>query len=350
MGKNRILKYAEAIREAHIQSLDKFPEAFIMGVGVADETGIFGTTKGLAQRFSNKRVFDTPMSENTLSGLAAGSAATGMRPVLVHARNDFLLLTLDQVANQAAKWSYMSGGAYKMPFLIRAIIGRGWGQGAQHSQSLQSVFMYFPGLQVIMPTTPYDAKGMILSAMESDKPTICLEHRWLYEKAGPVPEEYYTVPIGKGRIARKGTDITIVGVSHAVIDAERASVELEREGISVEIIDLRSLRPLDVDIIVNSVKKTKRLVICDTGWKSAGASAEILATVAELAHGVLIAPPVRIANADTPTPFAPNLESIFYPSIEDITNTVRNLVRGTVKVVKSNTRLKPTGKPFSGPF
>ena len=353
MSKNqnsREIKYSEAIAEAHIQSLEKNPDAFIMGPGIADVTGIFGTTKPAAERFGPTRVFDTPTSENTLTGMGVGAAILGMHPVLVHARNDFVLLTLDQIVNQAAKWSYMSGGAYKVPLLIRAIVGRGWGQGAQHSQSLQSILMHFPGLQVIMPVTPYDAKGMILAAMEGDMPTICLEHRWLYDKSGPVPEEYYTVPIGKGRIAREGADVTIVGISQTVLDAEAAAVELEKEGISAEIVDLRSLRPLDTDIIINSVKKTKRLVVCDTSWKRAGASAEILATVAELAHDILVSPPIRITNAETPTPCTSALESLFYPSVGTIINIVRNMMQVANGIPMSHKTSSVDTKPFSGPF
>ena len=349
MTKERIIKYREAVNEAHRQSLDKFKEAFIMGVGVADATGVFGTTKGLGAIFG-ERVFDTPMSENTLTGIGVGAAITGMRPVLVHTRNDFLLLTMDQIVNHAAKWRYMSGGAFAVPFLIRAIIGRGWGQAAQHSQSLQSLFMHFPGLQVIMPVTPYDAKGMILAAMESDKPTICLEHRWLHDKSGLVPKKYYTVPIGKGRTAREGKDLTIVAISEMVLEAEVAAIELEKEGISVEIIDLRSLRPLDTELILNSVKKTKRLVVCDTSWKMAGASAEILALVSEQAHSTLVAPPVRIALEDTPTPCSPALEALFYPNPETIIKTVRAMMKGKQQFSKTKDASRFHPKPFTGPF
>ena len=331
-----------------MQSLEKYPNTFIMGPGVADTTGIFGTTKPAAEHFGPLRVFDTPTSENTLTGIGIGAAVVGMRPVLVHARNDFLFLTLDQIINQGSKWSYMSGGVLKVPFLIRAIIGRGWGQGSQHSQSLQALFMHFPGLQIIMPVTPHDAKGMILSAMESDRPTICLEHRWLYDKTGNVPPEYYTVPIGKGRIVREGKDITIVALSQMVLDAEAAALELEKDGISVEIIDLRSLRPLDTDIILNSVKKTKRLIVCDTDWKTAGASAEILALVSELAHGTLIAPPVRIGNADTPTPCTQALEALYYPNADTIVSAARDTMG--VSSVPRQPISDVSHKPFSGPF
>jgi len=344
---NRNIQYREAIGEAHVESLKRDKNVFIMGPGIADITGIFGTTKPAADKFAPKRVFDTPTSENTLTGMAIGAAAVGMRPVLVHARNDFVFLTLDQIINQGAKWSYMSGGAYKVPFLVRAIIGRGWGQGAQHSQSIQSILMHIPGLQVIMPVTPYDAKGMILSAMESDKPTICLEHRWLYEKSGPVPKGYYTVPIGKGRVARKGKDVTIVAVSQMVMEAEKVADELQKEGISVEVIDLRTVRPLDTKIILDSVKKTKRLVVCDTSWKTSGLSAEILALVSENLHGVLLAPPIRMGNADTPTPCTPALEKLFYPSANTIGNAVRGLMGFKTKSKKTH---KPGHKQFTGPF
>ena len=346
--KKREIKYSEAIAEAHVLSLKKNPKAFIMGPGVADITGIFGTTKPATECFGPTRVFDTPTSENTLTGLGVGAAVLGMHPVLVHARNDFVLLTLDQIANQAAKWSYMSGGAYKVPLLIRAIIGRGWGQGAQHSQSLQSIFMHFPGLQVIMPVTPYDAKGMILAAMESEKPVLCLEHRWLYDKIGQVPENYYLSTIGKGRIARRGKDITIVAISQMVLEAEAASAELEKAGIDAEIIDLRSLRPLDTDLIIKSVKKTRRLMVCDTSWKSAGASAEILALVSELAHNALISPPVRVTSTDTPTPFAQSLEASFYPNSKVIVNTAINMLNG--KSTPPSSKDIQITKPFSGPF
>ena len=184
----REIKYVEAISEAHIQSMEKDPSVFIMGVGVDDPNGIFGSTREAFKKFGSKRVFETPMSENALTGIGIGASLCGLRPVLVHARNDFLLLTMDQIVNHAAKWRYMAGGKLSVPFLIRAIIGRGWGQAAQHSQSLQALFAHVPGLQVIMPSTPYDAKGLILASMESNHTTICIEHRWLYDKTGPVPE------------------------------------------------------------------------------------------------------------------------------------------------------------------
>src|SRR3989338_1228846 len=230
----RDIKYSQAISEALVQSMANDPTIFIYGVGAADPTGIFGTTREAALKFGPSRVMDMPMSENTLTGIGVGAAMSGLRPVLVHARNDFLLLTMDQIVNHAAKWRYMSGGQFSVPLLIRAIIGRGWGQAAQHSQSLQALFAHIPGLQVIMPATPYDAKGLLISSLKSDRTTICLEHRWLYDKTGSVPEEIYEVPFGKGAIVRTGKDITLVAISHMLLEAKIAADMLAKENIDVE--------------------------------------------------------------------------------------------------------------------
>src|SRR5712691_4004175 len=209
----RTLKYREALDEALVQAMERDDSVFCLGVGVDDPKGIFGTTLSAFRKFGAARMFDTPLAENAITGIAAGAALAGMRPVMVHARNDFLLLTMDQLVNNAAKWRYMSGGGLRVPMTVRAIIGRGWGQAAQHSQSLQAMFAHVPGLKVIMPAMPHDAKGLLLSALRGDGPVICLEHRWLYERTGSVPEEPYTVPFGRASIARVGSDVTIVAVS-----------------------------------------------------------------------------------------------------------------------------------------
>lgn len=348
---DREIKYSQAITEAHIQSMERDPSVFLFGVGVADPTGIFGTTLEPRKKFGLTRVFDTPMSENTLTGIGVGAAICGMRPVLVHARNDFLLLTMDQIVNHAAKWSYMAGGKLKVPFLIRAIIGRGWGQAGQHSQSLQALFAHIPGLQVIMPATPYDAKGLILQAMESDHTTVCIEHRWLYEKIGPVPQEHYTVPFGKGRMVRPGKDVTIVAFSHMAVEALGAVDELSKEGIEAELIDPRSLRPLDEDMILTSVKKTGRLVVVDTAWKTCGMTAEVAALAVEKAFRYLKEPVVRLGLAEVPTPCSAPLEAIYYPSPKDMAAAARGLVQGTPQVVPGPEDAKPAReKEFSGPF
>ena len=347
----RELKYLEAIREAHVQSMEKDPSVFLMGVGVDDPKGLFGTTLGLSQRFGRERVFDTPMSENTLTGIGVGAAVTGLRPVLVHARNDFLLLTMDQIVNHAAKWRYMAGGKLSVPFLIRAVIGRGWGQAAQHSQSLQALFTHIPGLQVIMPSNPRDVKGLILSSMESDMTTVCIEHRWLYEKTGPVPEEPYTIPFGKGAVVRPGRDATVVAFSHMVLEALAAAAELARKNIDVEVIDPRSLRPLDEGLILESLKKTGRLVVADTAWKTCGLTAEVAALAAEKGFGDLKAPVARIGLPDCPTPCSPALEAVYYPGSREIAAAVESVVSGKASSAAAEpSPAAPAAKEFSGPF
>ena len=348
----REIKYSQAIAEAHVQSMERDPGVFIFGVGVADPSGIFGTTAEARKRFGTGRVLDMPMSENTLTGMGVGAAMCGMRPVLVHARNDFLLLTMDQIVNHAAKWKYMCGGKLDTPVLIRAIIGRGWGQAAQHSQSLQALFAHIPGLNVIMPVAPYDAKGLLLAAMESPHTTVCIEHRWLYEKTGPVPEEHYTVPFGKGSIVRKGKDATIVAVSHMVLEAKTAADELAKEGIEVEILDPRSLRPLDEPLILESLKKTGRLVVADTGWKACGISAEVAAIAAEKGFRDLKAPVARITLPDAPTPCSSVLENVYYPNSKNLIHAVKSLVHGKAERHAEEPLVPKSAKEkeFSGPF
>lgn len=345
----REIKYSQAISEALVQLLQSDSRAFILGVGVGEPSGIFGTTQAAFQAFGPKRVMDTPMSENSLTGFGIGAALCGMKPVLVHARNDFLLLTMDQIVNNAAKWSYMAGGKLKVPFLIRAIIGRGWGQAAQHSQSLQALFAHIPGLQVVMPATPYDAKGIILASLETERTTLCLEHRWLYEKIGPVPEKSYTVPLGKAKIVRKGEDLTLVAVSYMVWEALAAAEICAKENLDVEIIDPISIKPLDEELILSSVKKTGRLVVADTGWKSCGVSAEICALAAEKAFSDLKAPVVRIGLPDAPTPCSAVLEEKYYPASPDLIAAIRKLM---AKEISSETKTasKIEEREFSGPF
>lgn len=330
--REREIKYLQAISEAHIQSMEKDERVFIMGIGVDDPKGIFGTTLEAYKRFGKKRVFDTPVSENTTTGCAIGAALAGMRPVMVHARNDFMYYCMDQLCNHAAKWHYMYGGLMSVPITIRAIVGKGWGQGPQHSQSLQSLFAHIPGLKVVMPSTPYSVKGLLIASIEGNSPVIFIEHRRLYDLAGPVPAGHYTLPLGKGAIIRRGGDVTIAAISYAVWDAIKASVVLkEEDGIDVEVVDLRSLKPLDEGLILDSVKKTGRLVVADTSWKSYGASAEIAALVAEKAFEYLKAPIQRVALPDVPAPTSVVLEKAFYPGPLTIVSAVKQIVQKGVK-------------------
>ena len=326
-GGGRIISHAEAVREALDQAMALDDRVYVMGQGVDDPGGLFGATLNLHQKYGSQRVFDTPLSENALTGVAIGSAAAGLRPFYTHNRPDFLLITMDQLANHAAKWSYMFGGTVQVPLVIWSVTARGWGSAAQHSQALQGLFMHIPGLKLVMPATPYDAKGLLLAAIADGNPVIILEHRWLFKQKGHVPEEMYTIPLGKGVIRRSGTDITIVAVSYMTVEALRAAEKLAGAGIRAEVIDLRTLKPLDEEIILNSVQKTGRLVIADTGWKTGGVSAEIAAVMAEKGFDSLKKPIRRVACADVPTPASYVLEEEFYADSKDIVNAVIELMR-----------------------
>lgn len=323
---DRILSYRDAIHEALDQSLARDPRVFIMGEGVDDVAGVFGTTKGLKEKYGENRVFDTPIAENTLTGIAAGAAMAGLRPVLIHARMDFLLLSLDQLVNHASKWSYMFAGQVKVPMVVRTISARGWGSGAQHSQCIQGMLMNVPGLKIVAPATPYDAKGLMISAIIDNNPVLFVEHRWLHKTTGNVPEELYSIPIGRGVIRRKGEDITIVAISYMLVEALRAAEKLQQAGISAEVVDLRSLKPFDEEIIKESVAKTGRLLIADTGCKTGSVASEIAAFAAEKAFGYLKKPVIRVCCPDTPTPTSDVLEKAYYPNDQDIFNEAVKLV------------------------
>lgn len=322
----RTLTYAEAIREALEVCLAKDPAVYLIGLGVPDPKGVFGTTVGLQQRYGPQRVMDMPTSENGITGIAIGSALTGMRPIVSHQRVDFSLLAMEQVVNQAAKWRYMFGGKLSVPLVIRMIIGRGWGQGPQHSQSLQAWFAHVPGLKVVMPATPADAKGLLIASVEDNNPVILLEHRWLYNISDEVPEGVYRVPLGKARVARDGDDVTIVATSYMVLEALRAAERLAEEGIGAEVIDVRTLRPLDERTILESVRKTGRLIVADTGWATCGFAAEVVAVACEQALKHLTRPPRRVALPDGPCPSSAALANHYYPRSVHLIEAARALV------------------------
>lgn len=309
----RELTYAQALREATQQSMEKDPEVILIGEGVPDVKSIFGTTAGLMENFGNKRVFDMPLSENGLTGICIGAAISGMRPIMVHQRIDFTLLALDQLINNAAKWHYLFNGQKSVPLVVRMIIGRGWGQGAQHSQSLQALFAHIPGLKVVMPSMPYDAKGMLISAIEDNNPVIFIEHRWLFHIKGHVPEEPYRVPLDKSKTIREGKHVTIAAISYMVIEALHVADYLEKYGIYVTVISVHALNPLDVKPVLKSVQKTGYLVVLDTACKTNGISAEITSHVVERAWSILKKPPLRIASPDHPVPTTKYLADEYYP-------------------------------------
>jgi pyruvate dehydrogenase E1 component beta subunit len=321
----RMRSYGQALREALAQALKRDPHVFVMGEGVDDPGGIFGSTLNLHKEFG-ARVFDTPIAENALTGFAVGSALCGMRPVLVHMRMDFLLLSIDQILNHAAKFHYMSNARVRVPLVIRAIIGRGWGSAAQHSQSLHALFMHMPGIKVVMPFSAYDAKGLLLSSIADNNPVIFIEHRWLYDIKGHVPEEEYLIPLGKGLLRKQGKDVTIVAVSLMVAEALKASEELTRAGIDAEIIDPRTINPFDAQMVIDSVKKTGRLVVADVGWRSGGFAEIIAGRIHNQIKPYLKSDIRMITLPDAPTPSSRRLEEAYYKGSADIVNAVKELV------------------------
>ncbi|MCA8961795.1 MAG: alpha-ketoacid dehydrogenase subunit beta [Planctomycetes bacterium] len=322
----RRLTYAAALREALDQAMARDDGVFVFGEGVDDPGGIFGSTQGLAEKHGAHRCFDTPLAEEALTGIANGAALCGMRPVLVHARVEFALLTLDPILNHAAKWRDMYGEGNAMPIVVRTIIGRGWGQGAQHSQGLAPLFLNVPGVTVVAPVTPADAKGLLVGALQhGDGPVITIEHRQLYGDEGGVSAAFEAIPFGRARVAREGGDVTIVAYSQMVHAAERAATTLAERGIEADVIDLRSLVPLDRETIVASVTRTGRLVIVENGWTLAGVSAEVAAIVAEECPGALRAPIRRIGFPRIATPSSPVLEAAYYPGASTIVEAVETM-------------------------
>lgn len=326
---SRYLTYGQAISEALVKGMDHDPNVFIFGLGVDDYKGIFGTTRDAFLKYGNARVFDTPASENALTGIAIGAALNKKRPVLVHARNDFMFLALDQMINNAAKWKYTYDGKSTVPIVVRGIIGKGWGQGPTHSQSIQSVFAHFPGIIVAMPSNAYDIKGVILESLNSDAPVVILEHRALYDLKAEVPEGRYTVPFGKARVVKSGADVTIVAVSYMLDQAVKAAAVLEQQGISAEVIDPVTIQPLDEETILNSVRKTGRLIAADTSWLRCSFASEIAALAAEKAFEHLKAPVKRIGWPECPCPVSKTLEDAFYPGYEDIVHAAYALMNRT---------------------
>jgi len=322
----RRLSFADAIREALFQEMERDPSVFVYGIGVPDFKAIFGTTQGLAEKFGAHRCFDTPLSEDGMTGFALGAALRGMKPVHVHIRVEFLLLAMNQIVNMISCHNYMTGGHTKLPIVIRAIIGRGWGQGAQHSKSLFSYFTHIPGLKVVAPTTPRDAKGLLAASIRDNNPVIFLEHRWLHWIEDEVPEGDYEVPLGVSSVMREGTDLTVVGTSWMNVEAMQAAKILASAGINIEVIDPRTLAPLDMGPIVASVKKTGRCLVADYDWVQSGFSAEIAARVNEECFGLLKQPVRRMGFAYTPCPTVRTLENHFYPNAETIVRTVEEML------------------------
>ncbi len=323
----REITYREALREALREEMLRDEGVFIAGEDVGIYGGAYAVTKGLYEEFGEERVKDTPISEAAIVGLGTGSALIGLRPVIEIMYIDFTTLAMDQIVNQAAKFHYMSGGNVKVPWVLRTQGGAGRSGAAQHSQSLESWFVHIPGLKVIAPSTPYDAKGLLKSAIRDDNPVIFIEHKMLYNKKGPVPEGEYTLPIGKGTIVREGKDVTIVSYSKMIDEAIKAAEELEKEGINVEIIDPRTLKPMDFELIFESVKKTAHLVIAEEDHHTLGVGAEISARVSEEMIEYLDGPIIRVATLDVPIPAARKLEKAVIPDAKRIVEGVKKTLK-----------------------
>lgn len=346
----RSLSYGEAIREALFQEMAADENVYILGQGVDDAKGMYGTTLDLHTAYGADRCFDVPLAEDSVTGVMIGSALAGMRPVNVHQRMDFLLLCMNQLINIASKQSYMFAGKSSVPIVVRGIVGRSWGQGAQHSQSFHSYFMHVPGIKVLAPVTPHDAKGCMIAAIRDNNPVLIMEHRMLYRNRGFVPEKPYETPFGKARVLSEGSDITIVAISHMVVEALRAAELLKTVDVNAEIIDPVSLAPLDIGTIVTSVKKTRRLLVVDNGWLNCGAAAEITSQVTETLQGTYEVLVAREGFAAVPCPTTKPLETLFYPNSKTIA------VKGYEMVTKEQGKWYPEAQEpkeiaeFKGPF
>jgi acetoin:2,6-dichlorophenolindophenol oxidoreductase subunit beta len=320
------MKYREALRAALLEEMESDETVFCVGEGIGERGGSYKVTEGLLAKFGPGRVIDTPLSEAGFVGLGVGAAIAGRRPVVEILFIDFLLQTMDQVVNQAAKYRFMSGGEGRVPLVIRTQGGTGNSLAGQHSQSLEALYYHIPGLKVVMPATPADAKGLLKSAIRDEDPVIFIEHKLLYMTDGDVPEGDYSIPLGKADIKRAGTDVTLVAWSHMVLKSLQAAEELAKEGISTEVIDLRTLVPMDVPCIIESVRRTGRLVIAQEAVKRGGVGSDVAAIVAEQAFDALRAPIVRVAGMNTTIPFNLALEKAAVPQVADIVAGVRSVV------------------------
>jgi pyruvate/2-oxoglutarate/acetoin dehydrogenase E1 component len=321
----RELTYAKAVYEALAEEMERDSKVFLLGEDVGVYGGVFTATRSLLERFGPERVRDTPISEAAIAGVAVGAALMGMRPVAEIMYEDFITIATDQIVNNAAKMRYMFGGQVKVPMVLRTQGGSGRGNGAQHSQSLEAWFAHVPGLVVIMPSTPYDVKGLLKSAIRDDNPVVFIEHKMLYPTKGSVPDAEYTVPIGKADVKRVGSDVTVIVTSWMVPRAMAAAETLASEGVSVEVIDPRTLRPLDEETILESVRKTGRVLVVHEAVKFGGIGAELAAMIMEKAFDYLDAPVERLAGVDAPIPYAAVLEQAAVPTEERIAEAIRGI-------------------------
>lgn len=321
------ITFAKAINEA-IETAMRMDETVIKyGLGVTDPYGVFGTTISLEEKFGKERVFDMPTAENGMTGVAIGAAIGGLKPVMTHQRLDFFLLAMDQLVNNAAKWHFMFGGKSNVPITIRLIIGRGWGQGPTHAQSLQSWFAHIPGLKVVMPTTVKDAKGLLLESIFDPNPVVFLEHRWLHNMIGAIPEDdNFRITIGKCELLKEGNDITFVAMSYMSIEALHAAKKLEEYGISCEVVDIKTISPIDWDTIFNSVEKTKRVIVLDTANEFGSIGSDIVSKISIKYFNILKCSPQILALPDVHSPTSYALTKEYYKDAKDITLEVSRIM------------------------
>ncbi len=323
--KIQTITYSDTINKTLDYLLDTDSEVFLIGQGVKSPWYVGSTCNGLIDKFGEERVIDTPISENGVTGISVGASFTGMRPIVVHPRMDFMLYAFDPIINQASNWHYMSGGNSHSSVVFWGIINRGGEQAAQHSQALYSIFAHIPGLKVIAPSTPYDVKGLLISAIRDPNPVVFVDDRWLYHQTGEVPVEEYSIEIGKGIIRRHGQDASIISFSNTMYVSDEAATELGKDGISVDLIDLRSIKPYDKELIAETVKRTGRVVIVDGSWKTGGFSAEISAFISENFFDCLKSPVIRICLPDSPAPASSALEKDYFISSDRIIDAVKKI-------------------------
>ena len=349
---DRKINFAKAINEATELSMKKFSNVFIFGLGVPDPKGIFGTTTGLQKKFGKNRVFDMPLAENGMTGVAIGAALNGYRPIITHQRIEFALLSIEQIINQAAKWNYMTAGKQQVPIVIRMIVGRGWGQGPQHSQNLESLFAHIPGLKVVMPFSPKDAKGLLISSIEDNNPVVFIEHRWLHSIQQRVPKIYYKTPIGKARLITRGKNISFLSYSFGIFECLKAAKILKKKyNIFAEVVDLRTIRPIDKKTILNSVKKTKKAIVVDNSWKSFGVSSEVLSIIYEGLGKRYLNSVVRVGNVEVPCPSTRALAKDYYSNYINIINETLKMFKIKNKFIAENSLLNDVPDTnFTGPF
>jgi len=341
----RQITMSQAIAEATVLAMQKDKSIFVIGEGVKDHKGIFGTTLEVNQKFP-ERVFESPLSEDAMTGICAGLALAGGRPILVHQRIEFMMLTMNQLVNNISKWRFLFGGkAGSLPIVIRAIVGRGFGQSAQHSQSLQALVSHIPGLVVVMPATARSAKGLFLSSINSNDPVIFIEHRFCHSETEYVPEDYFEITLGQAKVLQTGDDVTVVSSSYMLHEILKVLPVFKEKGVDVELIDLQTLNPLDFETIIESVKKTGRLVVADLSWYSCGIVPTIVAYVAEHAFSYLKAPIKTITLPNTPTPCSWPLEENYYPNSQNVADKISEVLG---MPVVEGTAL--ASKTFNGPF